>query len=364
MSGFVVGVTADRRAEEQIGMLERRGAAVLHGQAIRTHPFAVDGPLAAALRSLSTHPPDISVLSTGIGVRGIVEAAECLGLADKVVDALASSLVYSRGPKAHGAAVTVGIPVWWTTSSGVSTEILAELDRSGGVAGRRIAVQLDGAEIQPLARALEERGATVVPVPVYRWSLPDDTGPAIRLAQAIADRRVDAVTFTARPQIECLSEIAETAGLGEAMRQGFARGVLATCVGPVCSDAAIEAGFGAPLVPVRARLGSMVAELARALSQRSVSLRLGGDDVVLRGRIFEIGGVSIDLSDRERELLSALARRPGAVLSKAELLNVAWPREQADEHAVEVAVGRLRRRLGIHGRLLETVFRRGYRLSA
>jgi uroporphyrinogen-III synthase len=260
--------------------------------------------------------------------------------------------------------VTVGIPVRWTTSSGVSAEILAELDRSGGVAGRRVAVQLDGAEIQPLARRLEELGATVVPIPVYRWSLPDDTTPALRLAQAIADRRVDAVTFTARPQIECLGEIAETVGLGDAMRQGFAGGVLATCVGPVCAKAAVLAGFGEPLVPVRPRLGSMVAELARALGDRSQAFRLGTDDVVLRGRLFQIGGIRIDLSERERELLSALARRPGAVLSKAELLDVAWPQEQADEHAVEVAVGRLRRRLGIHGRLLETVFRRGYRLAA
>ena len=45
MSGFLVGVTADRRAAEQIAMLERRGATVLHGPAIRTHPVAVGGEL-------------------------------------------------------------------------------------------------------------------------------------------------------------------------------------------------------------------------------------------------------------------------------------------------------------------------------
>jgi uroporphyrinogen-III synthase len=365
LSGFVVGVTADRRADEQIAMLERRGAAVVHGQVIRTHPFAVDGPLAAALHRLVRRPPEITVLSTGIGVRGIVEAAECLGLAEPLVDALAGSRVYARGPKAHGAAVTVGIPVHWQTASGLSPEIVAQLRTiDGGLAGRRVAVQLDGAEAQPLARALEELGAEVVAIPVYRWSLPGDTGPALRLVQAVAERRIDALTFTARPQVECLSEIAEGAGLLEPLRHGFARGVIAACVGPVCAGAAVDAGFGQPIVPVRSRLGSMVAQLAEVLAQRSMAFVLGGEAVLLRGRVFEVPGARVELSERERDLLAALAHRPGVVLSKGELLAAAWPQEGADEHAVEVAVARLRRRLGPRGHLLETVFRRGYRLAA
>jgi uroporphyrinogen-III synthase len=364
MSGFVVGVTADRRADEQIAMLRRRGAEILHGRVIHTHPVGVDGPMSDALGQLVEQPPEITVLSTGIGVRGIVEAAECLGLAESLVDALGKSQVYARGPKAHGAAVTVGIPVHWQTPSGVSAEILAELERTGGVAGRRVAVQLDGAEAQPLARSLEVRGAEVVAIPVYRWSLPADTTGAIRLAQAIADRRVDAVTFTARPQIECLCEIAETVGLLEPMRAGFGQGVAAVCVGPVCADAAVEAGFGEPIVPVRPRLGSMVATLAEMLAGRSVSFVLGGESVILRGRVFEVSGVRVHLTERERDVLAALARRPGVVLSKSELLSMAWLGEEADEHAVEVAVARLRRRLGTRGHLLETVFRRGYRLAA
>ncbi len=363
MSGFVVGVTADRRADEQIAMLERRGAAVMHGPAIRTHPITVDGPLADALDDLIARPPQVTVLSTGIGVRGVVEAAEVLGRAEALVESLGRSRVFARGPKAHGAAVTVGLPVEWSTPSGVSSEILTELGRSG-IAGVRIALQLDGARSQPLADALTSLGADVVPIPVYRWSLPDDTGPALRLAQAVADGRVDAVTFTARPQIESLCEIAETAGVLDALRSGFRGGVIAACVGPVCAEAAATAGFGEPVVPVRPRLGSMVVVVAETLAGRSVTIRLGADLVRLQGRMVTVAGEVMQLSERERDLLAALARRPGAVLSKSELLAMVWPEADADEHAVEVAVARLRRRLGTNGRLLETVFRRGYRLSA
>jgi uroporphyrinogen-III synthase len=363
MSGFVVGVTADRRADEQISMLERRGASVMHGPAIRTHPITADGPLADALDELIAHPPAVTVLSTGIGVRGVVEAAEVLGRAEALVEALGGSRVFVRGPKAHGAAVTVGLPVAWGSPSGVSSEILDELARSG-IAGVRVALQLDGARSQPLADALTALGADVVPIPVYRWSLPDDTGPASRLAQAVADRRLDAVTFTARPQIESLCEIAETDGVLDGLRRGFRGGVVVACVGPVCARAAIDAGFGDPVVPVRPRLGSMVVSLAEALGRRSVSFRLGHDAVRLQGRLVTMAGETVQLSERERDLLAALARRPGAVLSKAELLSIVWPDGDADEHAVEVAVARLRRRLGANGRLLETVFRRGYRLAS
>ena len=363
LSGFVVGVTADRRAEEQIAMLRRRGASVLHGPAIRTHPVSVDGALAAAIDDLVARPPDVTVLNTGIGVRGIVEAAEVLGRAEALVAALARSRVFCRGPKAHGAAVTVGLSVAWSTPSGVSAEIVDELGRTG-LEGVRVALQLDGAPTQPLAATLTGLGADVVAVPVYRWSPPDDPAPAVRLAQAVAERRVDAVTFTARPQIETLCEMAETHGVLEPMLDGFARGVVVACVGPVCAEAAEAAGFGEPVVPVRPRLGSMVVRVAEALTARAVSFRLGGDVARLQGRTFTLAGETVQLTERERDLLAALARRPGVVVSKLELLATVWPGSDADEHAVEVAIARLRHRLGRHGDRLETVFRRGYRLAA
>ena len=42
LSGFTVGVTAARRADELGAMLERRGAAVQHAPALRIVPLADD----------------------------------------------------------------------------------------------------------------------------------------------------------------------------------------------------------------------------------------------------------------------------------------------------------------------------------
>lgn len=363
LSGYVIGVTADRRSGEQIELLVRKGASVIHGPTIRTHPLGAESDLADATRDVIERPPDITLLSTGIGVRGWFEAAESLDLGEALLDSLCRGQIFARGKKAHGAAVTAGLALGWQTPNGTSAELVDELARRGA-GGLRIAVQLDGADGAPLADAVRRLGAEVVPVPVYRWTMPDDAVPAHRLLTAIVDRRVDAVTFTARPQIENLVELADAAGKHDDLVGAFRADVVPVCVGPVCGVAATDAGFAPPLVPDRYRLGSMVLQLASAFGDRGMDVRLGDVEVRIQGTVVVVAGELIQLSDREADLLHALAARFGKVVSKPQLLERVWNGAESDEHVVEVTVARLRGRLGDAGRGLETVVRRGYRLSA
>ena len=62
-----------------------------------------------------------------------------------------------------------------------------------------------------------------------------------------------------------------------------------------------------------------------------------------------------------RDRLHTLARKPGWVVSRADLLR-ALPGSGTDEHAVETAMARLRTALGVP-RLIQTVVKRGYRLA-
>jgi len=111
------------------------------------------------------------------------------------------------------------------------------------------------------------------------------------------------------------------------------------------------------------RLGAMVRTFAADFAGRQRALTLGGCQVTLQGRMARVDeGEPVWLSDREREVLAVLADRPGVVVSKAELLRRVWA-DETDEHVVEVTVGRLRQRLAGAGAGIETVVRRGYRLS-
>jgi DNA-binding response OmpR family regulator len=71
-------------------------------------------------------------------------------------------------------------------------------------------------------------------------------------------------------------------------------------------------------------------------------------------------GELVGLTAREFALLEYLMRRPGAVVSKAELLRDVWGDSGADSNAVEVYAGYLRRKLGRDS--VETVRGLGYRV--
>lgn len=91
-------------------------------------------------------------------------------------------------------------------------------------------------------------------------------------------------------------------------------------------------------------------------------LTVGTVRVELEPSTVRVDGRCVDLAPRERAVLEVLARRPGVVVTKQHLLSSVWA-GAVDDHAVEVTVGRLRRRLG--GTLdIRTVPRRGYSLLA
>ena len=352
--GWTVGVTADRRAEEQIELLRRRGANVVHGPTIRTHPLREDEGVIDATIALIRETPDVVVLSTGVGVRAWVNVADAAGLGTSLIDVLRSARVLARGPKAAGAASSFDVPVHHQAPGATSEELLDLLERDG-VRGARVAVQLDGGSRVHLAQRLRRLGADVVTVPVYRWTQPIDHGPAARLMAAAAAGRIDALTFTSAPALENAMGLAPTPP---------ADTVVVASIGPVCTAAARRAGLAVAVEPERSRLGAMVLALAhhaREIDARQ-NVHVAGRRVILRAGAVVVDGNKLDLSDRERDYLAALLDRPGAVVSKESLLARVWGADERQQHAVEAGIARLRRRLG-DCLTIATVPRRGYRLA-
>ena len=75
----------------------------------------------------------------------------------------------------------------------------------------------------------------------------------------------------------------------------------------------------------------------------------------------------VRLRPKVMELLLTLARHPGEVLTKHQLLDAVWPDVVVTEASLSVAVGELRAALGdnpAEPRFIETIPRRGYRLIA
>jgi uroporphyrinogen-III synthase len=367
LAGFTVAVTAERRREELCSLLRRRGARVVGAPALRLIPLADDEELLAATRACITEPLDLVMITTGIGFRSWLEAAEGWGLGEELRGRLAATEILARGPKARGAIRAAGLVESWSPGSEAVAEMLEHV-LARDLSGKRIAVQLHGEPLPELVQALRAAGATVLEVPVYRWSPPVDVTPLRRLVEQLVARMVDGIVFTSGPAVTSLLDRAREMGRLDDVLDAMRTDVVAFCIGPV-TGARLERHEVPTLQPERARLGALVREVVTGLPElRAQRLPIAGAGLELRGHaaVIQQEGreVLVPLAPAPMAVLRALAERPGRVLSRAELVNTLPAAESGrrpDEHAVEVAVARLRAALRPLD-AVQTVVKRGYRL--
>jgi uroporphyrinogen-III synthase len=361
LAGFTVAITAARRREEFGAALERRGARIVYAPAIRIVPLPDDAELRDATMRCLAAPLDFVVATTGIGFRGWIDAADTWGLVEKLTESIGQARVLARGPKARGAIRASGLREAWSPESESSSEVLDHLISSYELEGTRIAVQLHGEPLPDMVQTLRLAGADVIEVPVYRWVPPDDGGPLRRLVETVGASGVDAVAFTSAPAAASFLRCADEHDLGAAVRDALRGGVMAACVGPVAAGPLLRQDI--PVVqPSRGRLGALVREIVEQLPvRRGRPLPVAGHLMDLRGHAVVVDGRLIPLPGAAMALLRELARRPGQVVPRRDLLRAAAG-DGDDEHAVEVAIGRLRGALG-DPRIVLTVVKRGYRLA-
>ena len=359
LAGYTVGVTAARRAEELGGMLERRGARVVYGPAIRIVPVADDRQLLAGTMALIEQPPDIAIATTGIGFRGWMEAADGWGLGESLLATLGSAELIARGPKARGAIRACGLDDAWSPASESSAEVLEHL-LERGVEGRRIAVQLHGEPLPDVVEGLAVAGADVVTLPVYRWEPPASLAPLDRLTDAVLAGEIDVLTFTSAPAAAGALARARERGLHDKLLDVLRGQVMVVCVGPVTAGPLEDMGI-ATHQPVRSRLGAMVRALEAEAPGLSRPLPVAGHSLELRGHAVVLDGELKPVPPAAMAVLRRLAHPPGRVVTRAQLLGV-LPGRGDDEHAVDTAMTRLRSALGVPG-IVQTVVKRGYRLA-
>ena len=161
-------------------------------------PHIDDEELIARSRALIAEPPDIVVVTTGVGFRGWIEAADEAGLLEEFLTAIRPAQIVARGPKARGAIQQAGLSADWVAESETAAE-LEEFLLAEGVAGKRIAVQHHGSGADGLDEAFESAGADVVSLTIYRWGPPPDLAVVRRSVIAASAGEYDAILFTSAP---------------------------------------------------------------------------------------------------------------------------------------------------------------------
>ncbi|MBT5013027.1 MAG: phosphate regulon transcriptional regulator PhoB [Rhodospirillaceae bacterium] len=115
---------------------------------------------------------------------------------------------------------------------------------------------------------------------------------------------------------------------------------------------------------VMARVRSLLRRARPALSEESLSY--GDIEMDLAGHKVRRAGKALHLGPTEFRLLRALMERPGRVLSRDRLLDLAWGREiYVEDRTVDVHIRRLRKALNENGgtEIIRTVRGEGYALD-
>jgi len=195
--GLRVAAFESRRAPEMARLIERLGGVPSVSPSLREVPLADAHEAVDFANRLLTGQIDIVILLTGVGTRLLLAAVERRVERQRFLDALADAVTVVRGPKPLAVLRELGIePKFRVPEPNTWREVLRTLDAELPIANQTVALQEYGQPNPSLVAGLEARGATVVPVRVYEWGLPEDTAPLEANVRAICAGDLDVAMFT------------------------------------------------------------------------------------------------------------------------------------------------------------------------
>lgn len=262
-AGVRVLALESRRAKEMAALITTYGGQPVLAPAIREIPLESNREALQFAAALLKGEFDMVIFLTGVGTRLLTGIAETVCPREQFTAALKRVRVVARGPKPVAALKELGVPVHLAVPEpNTWREVLAALDRGmlqPPLRGLRIAVQEYGVPGAELLAGLEERGARVTRVPVYRWALPEDTTLLRDAVRAVAGSEIDVVIFTTSVQVTHLFQVAAEMALEKQLRDGLRRCVIAS-IGPTTSEELQRHGLRAELEASHPKMGMLVKE--------------------------------------------------------------------------------------------------------
>jgi uroporphyrinogen-III synthase len=140
-------------------------------------------------------------------------------------------------------------------------EVLSALDAAAAIAGKRIAVQEYGVPNPELVNGLEQRGAEVKTIAIYRWALPEDLAPLRAAIQQILRGDADVALFTNGAQVDHLFRVAAEEKAEEDLRRAC-KSLAIGSVGPICTQVLEKYSLKPDIEPAHPKMGALIAEVA------------------------------------------------------------------------------------------------------
>lgn len=273
LTGRRIALFETRFRDELANLVRKQGGDPIVGPTMVEAPLELGPEVRAFADALRAGTIDAILVLTGVGNRKLATLLEPIMPREELRDLLSTILVAARGPKAVQALRELGVKASVVAPEPHTWQSLLEaLEAAMPLTGKRVALQQYGVPHERLTRALEEAGAQVVQVPVYRWQLPDDTAPLEHVVTEICAQRVDAILFTAGPQAGVLLEVARNRGQEPALRAALDR-IGVGSIGPSCTEALRNLELEPDFEPEHNKMGHLVLEASRRLGEVLASKR-------------------------------------------------------------------------------------------
>lgn len=265
--GLRVGALESRMSTEMERLIIRHGGVPLVAPSMKELPLS-DNPQALECgHALLAGQVDMVVLLTGVGFRTLLDVVQTRYTLEAITAALRNTVLVVRGPKPAVVLKELGLhPHILVPEPNTWRDTLSALDASypDGLKGLRIAVQEYGVSNPEFLAGLRERGATVRPVPVYRWTLPDDLVPLKHLLQEVMDGVLPVLLITNAIQVEHLVKVLEKDEKINEFRKALHRMMVAS-IGHLASERLRHYGFPVDLEPSHPKMGILVKEASQAV---------------------------------------------------------------------------------------------------
>lgn len=264
MKNKTIAILENRAGEQMADLVRKYGGTPLSAPALAEVPDIDHADIKRLLSAWEVNPPDIFIFQTGVGTKALFNATDALGLTTSFLRILDGAQVVVRGPKPTAVLKSRVVRIDASAKEPYTTEqVLELLDEL--LHGKRIAVQRYGETNSQLQETLERRGAQVIEIATYRWGLPENTEPLLKLIDALARSEVDLVAFTSASQVNNLFSVAQQAGKQDALKEGL-RQTLVASIGPVCSAALTRVGVPIAIEASPPKLGPFVTAINQKLS--------------------------------------------------------------------------------------------------
>lgn len=130
------------------------------------------------------------------------------------------------------------------------------------------------------------------------------------------------------------------------------------------ADDYIAKPFGVLEFISRVRAVLRRSERSSSENAEALNLTLGGVTLDDQRRSVTVGGIAVELTFKEYELLKLLMSRPGTVFSRQQILEKIWGVDfDMDTRTVDMHIKTLRQKLGVQGSIIQTVRNVGYKVQ-